>query len=185
MIYIINCSAYIRGADISSNELKEDKMVYIDKLFVPDNEIKCQLNDIVFALIGSVGTAALVTSPFVGSYISNNLGLIRITDNSIKAEYLHLFLTTPSLGGLLFEQKEKRTAQPKISDNDIWDFPVPLLDSAKQDELAVMIQDSMKLEAESQRLLEVAKRTVEIAIEENEEKAIQYINEYGKSLYDK
>ena len=38
---------------------------------------------------------------------------------------------------------------------------------------------------ESKRLLEVAKRTVEIAIEEDEEKAIQYINKYGKSLYDK
>ena len=47
------------------------------------------------------------------------------------------------------------------------------------------MQESFKLRSESQRLLEVAKTAVEIAIEENEENALKYINEYGKSLYDK
>lgn len=174
-----SCPAYIRGADISSNVLTSNKMTYIDNAFVPENEITCKYGDVVFALIGSVGTAALVTEEFIGAYVSNNLGIIRVKDNRILPEYLHLLLTSPLIGKLLFEQQEKRTAQPKISDKDIWDFPIPLLAEDVQLELQNKVQESFRLREESKRLLEVAKRTVELAIEENEENALTYIKEHG------
>lgn len=161
----VNCRAYIRGADISSNILTNDKCVYIDKKFVQTHENTCLLNDIVIALIGSVGTAARITEEYVGSYISNNLGLIRITNDRIKSEYLHLFLTSQYIGKYFFEQKEMRTAQPKISDKDIWDFPIPLLSQSIQESICVKIQQSFALKAESKRLLEEAKMMVEQEIE--------------------
>ena len=66
----------------------EDNIVYINNTFKHTNEIKCKYNDIVFALIGSVGTLARVTEQFVESYISNNIGLIRLNSNKVLAEYL-------------------------------------------------------------------------------------------------
>lgn len=164
-----NCRAYIRGADISSNNLSSDKFVYIDNVFVAKNEICCLLDDIVIALIGSVGTAARITDEYVGSYISNNLGLIRIKSKLVKSEYLHLFLTSNSIGKYLFEQIEMRTAQPKISDKDIWDFPIPLLPMSIQEEISAKIQKSFALKAESKRLLEQAKLMVEQEIEKGGE----------------
>lgn len=173
-----NCKAYIRGADISSNILVEDKIVYINNSFEHTNEIKCELNDIVFALIGSVGTLARVTEQFVDSYISNNLGLIRLNSNKILAEYLHLLLSSKKIGKLLFEQQEMKTAQPKISDKNIVNFPIPLLDIKVQQKIAEKIQESFKLRKQSKDLLDLAKQVVETAIEKNENAALKLINNY-------
>lgn len=170
--------AYIRGADISSNVLLPDKCVYIDDCFIPNKEFRCQYNDIVFAMIGSVGTLARVTEEFEGSFVSNNLGVIRINKGSnICAEYLHVLLTSPKIGKLLFEQKEMRTAQPKISDKDIWDFIVPTIPNDCQLEIKELIEKSFTLRNESNRLLELAKTAVEIAIEQGEDRAMELLTQ--------
>lgn len=171
--------AYIRGADISSNILLPDKCVYIDDSFIPNKEFKCQLNDIVFAMIGSVGTLARVTEEFVGAFVSNNLGIIRINKGyNICAEYLHILLTSQEIGKLLFEQKEMRTAQPKISDKDIWDFIIPTIPDEEQLVIKEFVDNSFALRNESNRLLELAKTAVEIAIEQGEDKAMELLTQY-------
>ena len=157
--------AYIRGADISSNIMITDKMTYLDEKFVRTNERLVQKGDIVMALIGSVGTAALVIADCVNSIISNNLGFIRINNQQILPEFLHLLLTHKNVGGLLFAQQEMRTAQPKISDKDIHNFPIPLVDIKIQQQIAALIEESFYLRAESERLLSEAKEMVEGEIE--------------------
>lgn len=168
---------YIRGADISSNQISSDKLMKLSNGFKHTNEHLTEKGDIVIALIGSVGTASLITEDYINSIVSNNLGLIRVFDNRFFPIYIHLFLTHRKIGQLLFKQKEMRTAQPKISDKDIWDFPVPILDINKQKQIAELVEESFKLKSESEKLLDVAKKTVEIAIEVNEASAIKFINE--------
>ncbi len=171
------CIAYIRGADISSNILTDEKCVYIDRSFISTKEIRCAPNDLVFALIGSVGTVARVTDDFTGSFISNNLGLIRLNDDTdISAEYLHLLLTSAQIGKYLFEQKEMRTAQPKISDKDILDFIIPKLDKDIQQQIVDKVHESFELRKESRRLLDLAKTMVETAIEKGEDAAMKLLN---------
>ncbi|MCL2074305.1 MAG: restriction endonuclease subunit S [Marinilabiliaceae bacterium] len=160
-----NKYAYIRGADISSNVMIADKMTYLNEKFVNTNENLVQKGDIVMALIGSVGTAALVTENFVNSIVSNNLGFIRINSDKILPEYLHLYLTQKNIGGLLFAQQEMRTAQPKISDKNVHNFPVPLVDIQTQHQISALIQESFSLRKESEGLLAEAKEMVEGEIE--------------------
>ena len=157
--------AYIRGADISSNIMMTDKMTYLDENFVKTNERLVQKGDIVIALIGSVGTAALVTENHINSIVSNNLGFVRINSEKILPEYLHLFLTNKNIGGLLFAQQEMRTAQPKISDKDTHNFPIPLIDNKIQQQIASLIEESFSLRRKSEKLLEEAKEMVEREIE--------------------
>lgn len=171
--------AYIRGADISSNILLKDKCVYLDSSFVPNKEIRCKKNDLVFALIGSVGTVARVTDEFIGSYISNNLGIIRLKENvDVSAEYLHLFLTAKNIGSLFFEQKEMRTAQPKISPKDIEGFIIPIISNEQQCHIVDLIQESFILRLKSNELLDLAKTSVEVAIEQGEDKALYMLENY-------
>jgi len=170
--------AYIRGADISSNILTDEKCVYIDRSFISTKEIRCAPNDLVFALIGSVGTVARVTDDFTGSFISNNLGLIRLNDNTdISAEYLHLLLTSAQIGKCLFEQKEMKTAQPKISDKDILDFIIPKIDKDMQQQIVDKVHESFELRRESKRLLNLAKTMVETAIEKGEAAALRLLDQ--------
>jgi len=168
---------YIRGADISSNQMSSDKLMTLSNGFKHSNELLTEKGDIVIALIGSVGTASLITADYSKSIISNNLGLIRLYDKQFNPIYIHLFLTHKKIGQLLFKQKEMRTAQPKISDKDIVDFPIPIIDYNKQEQIVALVEESFKLKAESERLLEVAKKAVEIAIEENEENALRFIKD--------
>ena len=52
---------------------------------------------------------------------------------------------------------------------------VPIIDFNIQQQIAALVEQSFQLKAESQRLLEVAKTAVEIAIEQNEAAAMQYL----------
>ena len=167
--------AYLRGADISSNKITTTNIVYIDANKQLRKNDKVKAGNIVFSLIGSVGTAALITDEFDGCVISNNLGVINIINKLINPVYLLLYLTNTQIGGLLFAQQEMRTAQPKISDSNIQDFPIPLLADEHQLKLAQLVEESFRLKKESEQLLETAKRAVEIAIEKDENAALQFI----------
>ncbi|MCP5250850.1 MAG: hypothetical protein H6939_03860 [Burkholderiales bacterium] len=58
---------------------------------------------------------------------------------------------------------------------EIENVVVPLVDKSIQEKITVMVQESFLLKAESERLLNVAKRAVEIAIEQDENAGINYI----------
>ena len=60
---------------------------------------------------------------------------------------------------------------------EIQNVVVPIIDYNKQQEIAKLIEESFSLKKQSEHLLEVAKRAVEIAIEKNEEVAIKYIQD--------
>lgn len=55
------------------------------------------------------------------------------------------------------------------------EFLIPIIDTKKQEQIAKLIQGSFQLKTESERLLEVAKKAVEMAIEEGEEVAKEYV----------
>ena len=50
-----------------------------------------------------------------------------------------------------------------------------------QTQIATLVQQRFTLKAQSEHLLEVAKRAVEIAIEQNEQAAMDYINVHTSS----
>lgn len=56
---------------------------------------------------------------------------------------------------------------------------VLIIDYETQQQIAKLVEESFHLNAESERLLEVAKKAVEIAIEEREDRAIEYLNTNG------
>ena len=67
------------------------------------------------------------------------------------------------------------TSYPTLSDDDILDFPIPILPSEKQAEIEQKVDESFNLRTRAKDLLECAKRAVEIAIEQDEETAIDWL----------
>lgn len=104
--------------------------------------------------------------------------MIRLnSDADISPEYLHILLTCPRIGKYLFEQKEMRTAQPKISDKDIFDFIIPKIDRDIQQQIVDKVHESFALRKKSKHLLDLAKTAVEIAIEQGEQKALELLKQ--------
>ena len=67
------------------------------------------------------------------------------------------------------------TSYPVIKDADVLNLPIPFVKKEKQQQIADLIEKSFSLKKQSEHLLVVAKKAVEIAIEENEENALEYI----------
>ncbi len=68
------------------------------------------------------------------------------------------------------------SSYPVIKDKDILNLPIPTLQTGIQSQITKKIQESFKLREESKSLLEKAKRAIEIAIEDGEVKAMEWIN---------
>lgn len=67
------------------------------------------------------------------------------------------------------------TQYPVIRDEDILNLPIPHIDEDTQKKIAAFVKESFTLKTESVRLLDVAKRAVEIAIELDENAGMAYI----------
>jgi hypothetical protein len=61
-------------------------------------------------------------------------------------------------------------------------FYIPLVNDDIQQTIAEKIKVSFKLKAESKKLLDLAKQAVEMAIEQNEVVALEYIDTQTKGL---
>lgn len=69
------------------------------------------------------------------------------------------------------------TSYPVIKDDDVLNIPIPLFNDETQRIVAVKVRESSDLRKQSKRLLEYAKKTVEIAIEQNEEVALAWLKD--------
>ena len=154
--------------------LTNDKLVFINSEFEYTNETQVYENDIVFSLIGSVGETALVTSEFAGAFISNNTGKIECRSSTFSVTLQVLLASI--IGKLYFEKYKTQTAQPKISDKDLHNFVIPILSEEKQTEIQQKVVESFRLRKQAKDLLEHAKRAVEIAIEQDEQAAIEWLD---------
>jgi len=67
------------------------------------------------------------------------------------------------------------TSYPTLNDDDILNFPIPILPKEKQVEIQQKIIKSFSLRRYAKNLLEHAKRAVEIAIEQDEQTAINWL----------
>jgi type I restriction enzyme S subunit len=67
------------------------------------------------------------------------------------------------------------TQYPVIRDDDILNLPIPCIDVKTQTKIAALVQQSYAHKSENERLLEAAKRAVEIAIEQDEAAGLAYL----------
>ena len=137
---------------------------------------------IVSSVEGSLQSCAIIPEELDGALCSTGFYVIRSSFYTPES-LLVLFKSMPIQ--MLLKKGCTGSILSAIGKTELEKITLPLIDKTTQIIISQQVQQSFELRAESKRLLEVAKRTVEIAIEVNEEKAIQYINDYGKSLYDK
>ena len=182
--YAENGLPFIRVADLSKNGLSEPKK-YISDYFVKENQdkindLKPKKGTILFSKDGSVGIAFHLRQNYNGITSGAILHLNVKDEKKILPEYLTL-----ALNSKVVQMQAERDAGGSIilhwRVGEIENVVVPIIDFGKQLEIADLIEQSFSLKKQSEHLLEVAKKAVEIAIEQNEEIAIEYINNQSNS----
>lgn len=127
---------------------------------------------LVSSIEGSLSSCAIVPEEMNGALCST--GFYVINSESINSETLLILFKSLLMQNLL-KQACSGTILTAINKTEFQNIPIPMIERGAQTEIAAMVQESFSLKAESERLLDVAKRAVEIAIEQDESAGINYI----------
>jgi restriction endonuclease S subunit len=170
---------FLRVADYNKLGLSEPQkclsITYVKENAKKLNNLKPKAETILFSKDGTVGMAYMLKEN--QNFITSGAILHLTVKNKeqILPEYLTLVLNSK-----LVQMQAERDAGGSIIMHwrvgEIENVIVPIIDFSKQQKIANLVEESFKLKKQSEQLLELAKTAVEKAIEESEEKAMEYIN---------
>lgn len=136
--------------------------------------IRPKKDTILLSKDGSVGIAYKVDSD-MDIITSGAILHLSLTDRTIMPDYLTLVLNS-----IVVKMQAERDAGGSIiqhwKPSEIENVIIPILEPKVQQEIANKVRDSFKLRSESERLLNLAKTAVEVAIEQGENKALELLN---------
>jgi len=169
---------FLRVADYNKFGISEPQKCLSDS-YVRENaekitDLKPKAETILFSKDGSVGTAYMLKENM--DLISSGAVLHLTVKNKEKVlpEYLTLVINSQ-----LVKMQAERDAGGSIilhwRVGEIENVIIPIIDFKIQQQISDKIEESFKLKKQSEQLLELAKTAVEMAIEEDEEKAMGFI----------
>lgn len=167
---------FIRVADLSKMGISESN-VFLDPNNFNVEELKPRKNTILLSKDGSVGIAYKVEEDIEG-ITSGAILHLTINDKNILPDYLCLVLNS-----IIVQLQAERDAGGSIiqhwKPDEIKQVIIPVLGDKTQKSISQKIKESFALQKQSKELLEAAKKAVEMAIEDGEEKASNYIKQFN------
>ena len=162
---------------IRNNNMKKGHIELDDEYYVNPNNFKTKANigEILTSRVGTIGLFGVIKAGQENCVYSDNILCFKLKGNYIPEVYAMLFST--ELYKLLLEKLAGGSVQPLITQTSIKGLPIPNVEYSIQLKVADLINESFRLKKQSEQLLETAKRAVEIAIEQDEDAAMRYIEE--------
>jgi type I restriction enzyme, S subunit len=167
---------FIRVSNLNKMGLSEPD-IHLDGTKYKD-VIKPLKDTILISKDGTVGIAYKVTEDTnaITSGAILHLSIKPEKRDDVKPDYLTLVLNSK-----VVQMQAERDAGGSIlqhwKPSEIEQVEIPIIDIQIQEKIASLVSESFTLKKQSEQLLETAKRAVEIAIEENEGVAMQFINQ--------
>lgn len=173
---------FLRVSNLTKFGLSEPTIHLSKSLFDKKRLEKLQpkKDTILLSKDGTVGIAYNIKSE-TNIITSGAILHLTITDNIVLPEYFTLVLNS-----LAVQMQSKRDSGGSIikhwKQSEIVGVLIPIIDMAIQIQIEEKIKESFKLKEESKQLLEIAKKAVEIAIEDRESIAIKYLENLKETL---
>jgi restriction endonuclease S subunit len=168
---------FIRVSNLNEKEINLNSAKYISEKLYKKLKEQYEPNeeDILFTKDATIGISYLLDKPIKGIISSGILRLI-VKKEKVNKEYLNLVLNSlacklqinRSLSGAIIKH---------FKPTEVMNLLIPLINQQIQYKISQNIQQSFKARRKSKELLEIAKRGVEIYIENDEQKGINYITE--------
>jgi len=129
---------------------------------------------IVSSIEGSLASCALVTGDYGGALCST--GFYVVDSAKINSETLLVLFKSEPIQQIM-KKRCSGTILTAISKTALETMPFPMIDEGIQDEIADLVKKSFTYRRQSERLLETAKQAAEMAIEQGEANAIEFLSE--------
>lgn len=163
---------FIRVSDISKFGLSQPE-IHLDRKEFNITDLKPKKDTILLTKDGSIGIALKVEED-LDAITSGALLHLTVKDKDVLPDYLVLVLNS-----ILTLMQAERDAGGSIIQHwrldEIKQVLIPILPMDIQKKLSIQIKQSFKLRQESTKLMVIAKREVEIAIEQGEKTAMDII----------
>lgn len=171
---------FVRAVDLQNGEVSVSNFNYIKPEIHNSILKRTQLkkNDVLLSIAGTVGRSAIFKHEFEAN-INQAVAILRFDETEILRLYMVLFFNS-KIGQEFVSKYSRQGVQTNLNLEEIGNLKIPIINYKKQQEIAALIEESFSLKQQSEHLLEVAKKAVEIAIEESEEVAMKFINENVK-----
>lgn len=141
---------------------------------------KVRVDDVIISSIeGSLSSIGLITDEYDGALCST--GFYVVDSDKINPQTLLVLLKSP-IGQELLKKGCNGTILTAINKDEIGKIVLPIVDSEIQNKIQQKIIESFNLRKQSKYLLECAKKAVEMAIETDEETAIQWLESHINSI---
>ena len=169
---------------IRINNIGNGTLDISNAMFIPQGDISlspkdvANENDILISMSGTIGNSCKVPK---GVNAVVNQRIMRISPQNINVEVLPLIINS-IIGKYQLERMGTGGVQTNISANDIKQIVIPNVEEKIQTQIADLIRQSNYLRIKSKGLLEKAKKAVELAIEKDQESALDFIK--GKQTND-
>ena len=141
-----------------------------------NGKMKLTEGNIIVSKVRPYRGAVAIISFAPENYVGSGAFTILSEKSDFKKEVLQVLLRTEVYKELIMKYNVG-SSYPVVKDEDILNLPIPNLNKQIQEKIKLKIEESYTLKNQSEHLLEVAKTAVEIAIEENEETALKYIEQ--------
>ena len=174
---------FIRVSNLNKFGITDNSQQYLSEKLYEDLKSKYQpkKDDILLSKDGTPGIAYLLSENPQKMIISGGILRLVIKNKEYLPEYLTLVLNSI----FVQEQIEQKSSGALIKHwliDEIKNTVIPKLEKVKQQEIVDKIKEATLAKKQSKQLLEIAKRGVEKAIEENEDIAMQWMNEQLEAI---
>lgn len=166
---------YIEIGDINISDSSFEYNVVETKDLPANAKIEIEKNNIIISKVRPYrGAISIINSEEKDIIASGAFTALKESGNFSKETLLILLRTDIYKNWLL--KWNVGSSYPVIKDEDILNLIIPKISKQIQTQISSKIQESFRLRKESERLLELAKIAVEMAIEEGEKKALNFIS---------
>ena len=195
-IYLSELFSLIKGKNLKYNrngtkkviKTKQLKNSYIDTSSIKDKSdegISLLNKDLLFASmgVGSLGKIDIFYDWVYGKEYTIDSTLIVLRRKNANEKYfitpetLLVLFRLPIYQARIYRYIVGTSGIISIYINNLNEIPIPLINQQIQQKTSQLIQQSFTARENSKKLLEIAKRAVEIYIEKNEAEGQKYINE--------
>lgn len=179
--YVPDSNSYYRYIELAnvgaSGEIADAESIIGEELPTRARRIVKSGQVIVSSIEGSLQSCALITDEFDGAICST--GFYVVDSDKLSSETLLVLFKSEAIQELL-KQRCSGTILTSINKDEFLSLPLPKIDEDIQAKISEQIKESFALRRKSKQLLEDAKRAVEIAIEQDEESAIEWLKDRKK-----
>lgn len=164
---------FVRVSDISPFEIGEEKYIS-DELYEKLKKHQPRKGEILFSKDGTPGIAHYLAEEPMKMIPSGALLRLKTKSDKVNNEYLTLVLNS-----ILTKEQVNRDVGGSVilhwRPDQVKQTVVPILPKAIQGKIQTLVLDSFDLRKQSKHLLESTKRAVEMAIETDEQTAINWL----------